>query len=170
ADEYKEWEEIEKNFIPRVHFPNSSDYRPIRVEFTYCYDNDYTKELLFSFDNDDTWFQFGAYEESVSFDPDSLLLFMNNRNVSREVINFDLTKEVTVDRHIYHNFFDFKQVVYMWKWDGLHYYLSVTDERVEDFDMFKQYEDEYIDVIKSMDYGGLGVSNNDQESSDGETK
>src|SRR5699024_6788138 len=65
ADEYKEWEEIEKNFIPRVHFPNSSDYRPIRVEFTYCYDNDYTKELLFSFDNDDTWFQFGAYEESV---------------------------------------------------------------------------------------------------------
>lgn len=151
ADEFDEWDEIKDTILTKVHLPDASAYQPILLSFKQHYKDINKNEVEYIFDNDDSRFEFGAYEDGIDFEMPTYAYGIELRNIEEDVSTRTLSNGLLVSRHIFYKLFDFKWVVYTWDMDGLHYYIAVKDERVEKPDDLEKYELEYLRLIESVD-------------------
>src|SRR5690625_1241114 len=159
ASEFGEWEKIKSSFIQKVDLPETDDYRSVRISFILNYDYYESKEMKYTFDDNDTAYTFAAYESEKAFDIQDLYFQANTEEVFTEEDSFYLFDERDMKRTIISNRDRVKIIVYEWELDDLSYYLTVKDDRLDDPDFIEDYEEEYLEIIASSldDYDGESV-------------
>lgn len=159
AREFGEWEEIKSSFIQRIELPDAADYRSVRISFILNYDYYQSKEMKYTFDNNDTRYTFAAYEPDKAFNIHDLYFKANTEKTFTEKDSFYLFDKIDIKRTMISNRDRVKIIVYEWELDDLKYYLSVKDDRLDDPDFIEDYEEEYLEIIASSfdDYDGEPV-------------
>lgn len=156
AVDFDEWEEMKAGILTKVLLPDVSAYRPKLLSFMHHASDVNKDELVYRFDNDETSFEFGAYEDGIDFDMHSFAVGIDLRDIHEDVSTRTLSNGLQLSRHVFsrnrlYSPYDFKWIIYTWEMDELHYYIAVKDERVEKLDDLEEYEAEYMQLIESLE-------------------